>query len=69
MVRLRHIETDDKLSLRGQKLEEAIEEDTQLGLIPFFVSFISCHHNLLKIPFNGQCNASNEEKKPHDFDV
>ncbi|PIK55531.1 putative histidine decarboxylase [Apostichopus japonicus] len=37
MVRLRHIETDDELSLRGQKLEEAIEEDTQLGLIPFFV--------------------------------
>lgn len=37
MVRLRHVATDESLSLRGPQLEEAIEEDAQLGLIPFFV--------------------------------
>lgn len=38
LVRMRYIESDDKLSLRGVPLREAIEDDIQLGLIPFWVS-------------------------------
>ena len=38
LVKLRYIESDDKLSLRGDKLREAIRQDRDNGLIPFFVS-------------------------------
>ncbi|GAB0088367.1 Histidine decarboxylase [Sergentomyia squamirostris] len=37
LVRMRYIEADDKLSLRGQPLKEAIESDIKQGLIPFWV--------------------------------
>ncbi len=37
---LRYIESDDKLSLRGDKLKEAIAFDKENGYIPFFVSTI-----------------------------
>lgn len=38
LVRMRFIESDDQLSLRGDALREAIEEDIKQGLIPFWVS-------------------------------
>ena len=38
LVKLRHIESDENLSLRGNKLKEAIEKDKKKGLLPFFVS-------------------------------
>ncbi|EFO20782.2 TDC-1 protein [Loa loa] len=38
MVKLKILETDTKFRLRGQTLRLAIEEDRNLGLIPFFVS-------------------------------
>ncbi|CAG0891143.1 unnamed protein product, partial [Darwinula stevensoni] len=37
LVKLRCIETDDALSLRGDKLLEAIRKDRDRGLIPFYV--------------------------------
>ncbi|CAJ0606705.1 unnamed protein product [Cylicocyclus nassatus] len=38
MVKLRILETDSKYRLRGETLRNAIQEDRNLGLIPFFVS-------------------------------
>ncbi|CAI4233390.1 unnamed protein product [Auanema sp. JU1783] len=38
MVKLRILETDSKFRLRGETLKNAIQEDRNLGLIPFFVS-------------------------------
>ncbi|KAK6734288.1 hypothetical protein RB195_017831 [Necator americanus] len=38
MVKLRILETDSKFRLRGEILRNAIQEDRNLGLIPFFVS-------------------------------
>lgn len=38
LVRMRYIESDDNLCLRGAALKEAIEDDIKLGLIPFWVS-------------------------------
>jgi histidine decarboxylase len=37
ITRLRLLPSDDKLSLRGDVLKKAIEEDKKEGLIPFFV--------------------------------
>jgi histidine decarboxylase len=37
LVRMRFIEADENLSLRGKALKEAIEEDIKNGLIPFWV--------------------------------
>ncbi|KAL7029992.1 hypothetical protein ACKWTF_006465 [Chironomus riparius] len=37
LVRMRFIEADENLSLRGGALKEAIEEDIRNGLIPFWV--------------------------------
>ena len=39
LVRMRFIEADENLSLRGAALKEAIEEDIRNGLIPFWVIF------------------------------
>ncbi|XP_070207311.1 aromatic-L-amino-acid decarboxylase-like [Littorina saxatilis] len=36
-VKMRQLEVDDDFSLRGHVLENAIEEDRRLGLIPFYV--------------------------------
>ncbi|XP_067659502.1 aromatic-L-amino-acid decarboxylase-like [Haliotis asinina] len=36
-VKMRQLDVDEKYSLRGQVLDNAIEEDRRLGLIPFFV--------------------------------
>lgn len=36
---MRFIESDENLVLRGSALEEAIKDDIELGLIPFWVSF------------------------------
>ncbi|XP_077986272.1 aromatic-L-amino-acid decarboxylase-like [Glandiceps talaboti] len=36
-VKMRSIATDDKFSLRGEALKEAIQKDKAMGLIPFFV--------------------------------
>ncbi len=38
LVKVRFLETDENFSLRGATLEEAVESDKSLGLIPFFVS-------------------------------
>lgn len=38
LVRMRYIESDDDLSLRGTALQVAIDDDIKLGLIPFWVS-------------------------------
>jgi histidine decarboxylase len=48
LVRMRFIEADEKLSLRGAALKDAIEEDIRNGLIPFWVSLLrekSCPMN------------------------
>ena len=37
LVRLRAIEPDENLVMRGEALKEAIEQDIRDGLIPFFV--------------------------------
>lgn len=38
LVRMRYIESDDDLSMRGEALLEAITHDRAEGLLPFFVS-------------------------------
>lgn len=38
LVTLRYIESDQNFSMRGQKLLEAVKEDRDNGLIPFWVS-------------------------------
>ena len=40
LVKIRYIESDERLSLRGDKLKEAIQFDRQNGLVPFFVRYI-----------------------------
>lgn len=40
LVKIRYIESDENLSLRGDKLKEAIETDRENGYVPFFVSCI-----------------------------
>ncbi|KAL0268988.1 UNVERIFIED_CONTAM: hypothetical protein PYX00_010743 [Menopon gallinae] len=37
LVKMRYIESDDRLSLRGDKLIEAVKRDREKGLIPFFL--------------------------------
>ncbi|CAG2105576.1 unnamed protein product [Medioppia subpectinata] len=37
LVKMRYIESDEKLSLRGDKLIEAIKHDRDRGLIPFYI--------------------------------
>ncbi len=39
LVKLRYIESDDELSMRGDTLAMAIAQDRENGLIPFFVSY------------------------------
>lgn len=38
LVRMKYIESDDELSMRGETLLEAITQDRADGLLPFFVS-------------------------------
>ena len=38
LVKLRYIESDGELSMRGDSLAEAIAQDRENGLIPFFVT-------------------------------
>lgn len=38
LVRMRYIESDDQLSMRGEMLVEALARDREEGLVPFFVS-------------------------------
>jgi histidine decarboxylase len=37
LVKMRYVESDENLSLRGDKLIEAIRHDREMGLIPFFI--------------------------------
>ncbi|XP_058794335.1 histidine decarboxylase [Phymastichus coffea] len=37
LVRMRYIESDENLSMRGDVLAEALDRDRELGLVPFFV--------------------------------
>ncbi|KAH8394864.1 hypothetical protein KR222_008272, partial [Zaprionus bogoriensis] len=37
LVRMRYIEADEELSMRGKLLREAIEDDIKQGLVPFWV--------------------------------
>lgn len=39
-VKLRSLQTDDDNKLRGEALEQAIKEDRENGLIPFYVRLI-----------------------------
>lgn len=43
LVKIRYIESDENLSLRGDKLKEAIKFDRENGLIPFFVRIGFCY--------------------------
>lgn len=38
LVRMRYIEADQNLSMQGQPLRDAIEDDIRQGLVPFWVS-------------------------------
>jgi len=40
LVRMRYIESDSELSMRGDALLEALIRDRAEGLLPFFVSFV-----------------------------
>lgn len=40
LVRMRFIESDEDLSMRGDALDDAICDDIKLGLVPFWVSFL-----------------------------
>ena len=44
LVKIRYIESDENLSLRGDRLTDAIAMDKSNGLIPFFVSSSSSEH-------------------------
>lgn len=37
MVKMRFLPTDERFSLRGDTLKQAIQEDKELGLVPFMV--------------------------------
>lgn len=37
LVKLRYIESDEELRMRGEDLAQAIAKDREDGLIPFFV--------------------------------
>lgn len=41
LVKMRFIECDDELSMRGDAIQEVIDKDREDGLIPFYVCF--CH--------------------------
>lgn len=36
-VQMRYIESDENLSMRGDKLRESMEKDIEIGLLPFWV--------------------------------
>ena len=40
LVKVRYIESDENLSLRGDKLKEAINIDRENGLVPLIVSIL-----------------------------
>ena len=40
MIKMRLLDTDENYSLRGTILEAAVQDDRNLGLIPFFVILI-----------------------------
>lgn len=46
LVKMRYIESDENLSLRGDRLREAIARDREKGLVPFFVSHPSNHYSM-----------------------
>lgn len=47
LVTLRYIASDENYSMRGDKLLEAIKEDRENGLIPFWVSIL----HFVNIPY------------------
>ena len=49
LVKLRYIESDDNLALRGDKLKEAIKRDREAGLIPFYVRTADCSRHVIDI--------------------
>lgn len=50
LVRMKYIESDDELSMRGETLLEAITQDRTDGLLPFFVS--TPFRNFVQISLN-----------------
>lgn len=42
LVKMRYVESDDALTMRGPKLLQAIKRDREKGLIPFWVSECCC---------------------------
>ena len=55
LVKLRYIESDDNLALRGDKLKEAIKRDRDNGLIPFYVRTISWTTPVAIIDLHSSC--------------
>ena len=43
---MKYIESDDELSMRGETLLEAITNDRDEGLLPFFVSINSSYFTI-----------------------
>lgn len=43
-VKLRSLQPDESNRLRGETVEQAIKEDREAGLIPFYVSLITLHN-------------------------
>jgi glutamate/tyrosine decarboxylase-like PLP-dependent enzyme len=60
LVKMRYIECDDNLSLRGDRLKEAIAHDREKGLIPFFVSCVVAPRS--PIPNTALRNAKTKSK-------
>jgi histidine decarboxylase len=50
LVKLRYIESDDELSMRGKTLAAAIAQDREKGLIPFFVNDLT---KMSSVSFDG----------------
>ena len=48
LVRMRYIESDENLSMRGEALAKALQCDREDGLVPFFVSCLYVLESTLK---------------------
>lgn len=53
LVKMRYIESDENLSMRGDRLQQAIRKDKERGLIPFWVSqfYLQCNNFMFLILF------------------
>lgn len=49
LVKMRYVESDENLSMRGDRLQQAIQKDRERGLIPFWVR---THFLICDVPTN-----------------